>query len=194
MMKRIVLGGIAGGVVLFVWGAVAWMVLPLHTPTLKTFPNEDAVRTVLRETVKEPGFYYFPGYPYGQSMSKEEEAAAMRAFEQKHRAGPLGIMVYRSQGAEPMETGAFVTGFILQVAVALVAAWLLSLAAGNLTSYGARVQFVTVLGAFAALAVDLQYWNWLSFPTDYTIGMVADHVIGWFLAGLALAAIVKPAN
>jgi hypothetical protein len=194
MMKRIVLAGIVGGVVLFVWGAVAWMVVPLHTPTIKTLPNEDAIRSVLREAVKEPGVYSIPGYPQGQSMSKQEAAAAMSSFEAKHRAGPVGVLVLRPQGGEPMEARVFLSGFILQVAVAAVAAWLLSLAAGNLRSYGARVQFVTVLGAFAALAVDLQYWNWWAFPTDYTIGMVADHVIGWFLAGLALAAIVKPAS
>ena len=30
------------------------------------------------------------------------------------------------------------------------------------------------------------------FPTDFTLAEAIDHVVGWFLAGLALAAVVWP--
>jgi hypothetical protein len=86
----------------------------------------------------------------------------------------------------------FVTGLVLNFLVCFVAAWLLSKALGGLRSYGARVQFVAILGLFAGIAIHLMYWNWWEFPTNYTIGCLADTVIGWTLVGLAIAAIVKP--
>lgn len=39
---------------------------------------------------------------------------------------------------------------------------------------------------------DLPNWNWFAYPADFTIAAVADKVIAWLLAGVALAAIVRP--
>jgi hypothetical protein len=37
-------------------------------------------------------------------------------------------------------------------------------------------------------------WIWMHFPADYVFTVVADLTIGWTLAGLAIAAMVKPAS
>ena len=181
MMKRILLGAVIGGVVMFVWGALAWMALPLHTATVKSIPNEDALRAVIRDNVKSPGFYALPGW----TANREEQ-------EQKYRQGPRGALVLWPGGGEPYMAKTFVTGFVLDVLAAFVAAWLLSKAVGGLASYGARVQFVAVTGLFAGIVTHLAYWNWMEFPPDYTVAYLADLVIGWTLVGLVLAAIVKP--
>ncbi len=192
MCKRIILAALVGGVVMFIWGALAWMVLPLHTPTIKEVPNEDAMRAVIRENIKEPGFYELPGWGHHAGMTKEQQDAAMKVKEQKYKEGPRAVMVLLPDGADLFMSKTFVTGIVLNILVCLVAAWLLSKALGGLRSYGARVQFVTILGLFAGLAVHLMYWNWFEFPTNYTIACLADTVIGWTLVGLAIAAIVKP--
>jgi hypothetical protein len=31
------------------------------------------------------------------------------------------------------------------------------------------------------------YWNWWSFPEEYTLVAMADLAVGWFLAGLVIA-------
>lgn len=191
-MKRIVLGALAGGAVLFVWGALAWTVLPLHTPTIKDIPNEDELRAVVRKNVTQPGFYTLPGWGHTEGASKEQQKAAEEAAMQKYREGPRGVMVLLPTGGDPMMAMTFVKGFALNVVASFVAAWLLSKAAGSLKSYGARVQFVTVTGLFAGIAVHMMYWNWMDFPTNYTVACLADITIGWLLVGLVLAAIVKP--
>ena len=144
MIKRIVLGAMVGGVVMFIWGALAWMVLPLHTPTIKEVPNEDAMRAVIRENVKEPGFYALPGWGHHEGMTKEQHDAAMKVQELKYKEGPRGVMVLLPSGADAYMSKTFVTGIVLNVLVSFVAAWLLSKALGGLHSYGARVQFVVV--------------------------------------------------
>ncbi len=40
----------------------------------------------------------------------------------------------------------------------------------------------------------IPYWNWFGFPTDFIAAEAIDQVLGRFLAGLVLAAIVKPAR
>ncbi len=40
MAKKVLVGGFVGGIVLFVWGAVSLMVLPLGEVGIKEMPNE----------------------------------------------------------------------------------------------------------------------------------------------------------
>jgi hypothetical protein len=40
--------------------------------------------------------------------------------------------------------------------------------------------------------ISVPYWNWYGFPLDFTGAQALEKIIGWFLAGLVLAAIVWP--
>jgi hypothetical protein len=42
------------------------------------------------------------------------------------------------------------------------------------------------------LSIGVSYWNWYGFPLDFTAGEAIMEIVGWFLAGLVLAAIVRP--
>lgn len=44
----------------FVWGMMAWMVVPLHTPTLAGLPNEVVITDALRGQSLETGVYVVP--------------------------------------------------------------------------------------------------------------------------------------
>ncbi len=35
-------------------------------------------------------------------------------------------------------------------------------------------------------------WNWYGFPIEFTGAQIISHVVGWFLAGVVLAAIWLP--
>ena len=59
--------------------------------------------------------------------------------------------------------------------------------------YFSRVIVVTLLGVFGAMSLLASYVIWYGFPLDYILGETITEVVGCFLAGLALAAIVKPA-
>jgi len=55
---RIILAGIAGGVVLFIWGAFSHMVLPFGEIGIKSMPNEAPVMAAMRSNITEPGLYF----------------------------------------------------------------------------------------------------------------------------------------
>ncbi len=187
-MKRIMIAGVLGAIVYYIWGMLAWMALPLHTPTLSGLVDGAAITTVLKDQNLETGVYVYP-WTDNQDDWKNPESDFMK----NHNAGPIYSIYYESAGAAPMNAGVLAGGFVIDLLAALLAACLLSSVSMNAgRSYARRVGFVIGLGLFVALIGHASYWNWMHFPTGYTLAFVADVVIGWTLAGLAIAAVVRP--
>jgi hypothetical protein len=184
-MRRVLLGGLVGGGVVFIWGAVSHMALPLGEMGVRPIPNEDQVVTAMRGAIREPGFYFFPGMDKSRQASKSEQ----EAWEQKMKKGPWGVLIIHPEGGEAMLPRQLGTELATNIVAALLAA---SLLAQVRSGYTGRVLFVTLLGAFGFVIVNVPYWNWYGFPADFTIAQAIEHVAGWFLAGLVLAAIVRP--
>ena len=57
--------------------------------------------------------------------------------------------------------------------------------------YLARAGAVGLLGLFEWADLGVSYWNWDGFPTVFTGAALVDQVVGWTLAGLAMAAILR---
>ena len=49
-------------------------------------------------------------------------------------------------------------------------------------------------GCPGSIMILVPYWNWYGFPPDFTLGQIIEHAVGWLLAGIALAAMVRPAT
>ena len=160
------------------------MVLPLGETGLDWVPNQDAVIAALQEGLKAPGVYILPGY----DMSREPSEAERAAWEGKYRRGPIGFLVYQPAGQEPMSSGQLLTELASNVAAALVVAVILSAAA---VGFGHSVLLAALLGLFSWLSLSVSYWNWMGFPADYTIAQGIIEVVGWLLAGLAMARLVR---
>jgi hypothetical protein len=184
-MSKTLVGGIVGGLIVFIWGAISHMVLPLGEAGIQMIPDEDAVVGVLKTSLPNPGVYIFPG----MEMKKDPTEAEQKAWAEKYRTGPTGLLVIRSGGEEAISPKMLATEFVSNVAGALVAAFLLAKIGG---SYGARVVAVALLGLFGWLALSISYWNWYGFSTPFIVGEGIDQVLGWTFAGLGLAKIVKP--
>ncbi len=191
MAKRIILGGILGGIVLFLWQSVSHLVLPLGEMGIKRIGNEDGVVAALRQNIQQPGFYFFPAADTTPGMSKGEKQEAMRRAEEKYRTGPNGILIFHPQGGEALSPRQLLTRLEVDVTALLVGAFLLA-HVSPLVGFGSRLLFVTLLGLLPGLVVNLPYWNWYGFPTNYTVAQLADHVMGFLAAGLVLAGLVKP--
>ena len=96
-MIKILLGGVVGGLVIFFWGYVSHMVLPLGEMGLHTIPNEDNLLAAIKKDVREPGLYFVPGWDMSKSQSQEE----MQAHMAKVSKGPYGYMVIYPNGRDP---------------------------------------------------------------------------------------------
>ncbi len=191
MAKKIFLGGVVGGIIVFVWSLISHVVLPLGMVGIKELPNEEMVVTAMRENIKEPGLYMFPGMGQTAGMSAEEKKASMQRWEEKYRQGPNGTLLYQPQGQNPIMPKQMLIELLSNIVGALVAAYLLAKAVGGIASLGGKVIFTALLGLFASLAIDISYWNWYGFPGSYTLVQIFDQMVGWGLAGLALGGIIK---
>jgi hypothetical protein len=186
-MKKALLGGLLGGLVLFVWGFVSHALLPLGEVGFQPInpDKEPALLTALKAPLPEKAVYIFPSHRMGSQLSAEEQAA----WEKKYEAGPYGIIVYTpTPGRFNMGKNLGIEFLGSAVAAGLAGLLMLSLPAG----YWQRVMAAGLVGLIMGLDVDLSHWNWYGFPTPYVVAQIADHTLGWLMAGLVLAKVCRP--
>jgi hypothetical protein len=181
--SRIILAGVAGGIAMYIWGSLAHGVLPLGTIGVREIGgDEPALLGLLHTTVGESsGLYIFP--------SSGQKTGAMKNYDQKLAANPSGLLIYHPPGEKSLTPGQLIAEFLAELCEALLATYLL--AQTRLVSFAARVGFVTVAGLLASLPTNLSYSIWYGFPGNYTIGYMAIQIIGFFVAGLAIAGLTR---
>ena len=189
-MVKLIKGGVLGGLILFIWGAVSWMALPWHTSTLHKFKNEAEVEEVIAKNSPRSGVYILPNpHRHEPGASLEEMDRREAEGNEKIRKGPL-IFVSARLGTGDSMGLLMAKSLAIQMAAALLVTWMASSASG--LGYFRRVLFVTVFGLAAGVVGHLPHWNWWGFSEAFTMAEAADLVIGWLLAGLVIAKILEP--
>jgi hypothetical protein len=184
MAKKLLLGAIIGGVILFIWGAISNMLLPFATAALQRFNDEEAVKQTIVANAPRSGVYFLP---YMQEGLTEEQQNA--AFERAMQ-GPVLFVSIRLGQARSFGS-LLITQFLIDVLAALLlTALLLSL---RPMGYAQRVLFVVGVALVVGISALLPDWNWYNFSPAYTAGEFFGLLIGFALAGLALARIARPA-
>lgn len=183
-MSRIAIAAVAGGIVMFLWGAVSHMLTPLGEAGIKSLPAEEPVLGALRSNVPEPGLYFFPGMDK-RARSTDE---GRKEWEARYKAGPSGLIVYHPQGGETISAKLLGSELLADILAVALAAW----AASHARSYGRRLALVAAFGLASWLSIEVSYWNWYGFPSAYVLAQLVDQVAGFTFAGLVVAAIVRP--
>lgn len=186
-MTRILAGGVAAGIVLFFWGFVAHMLLPLGELGLQSLPTDENLAAAIKQDVREPGLYFLPGW----DKSKSQSAKDMESHMAEIAKGPYGFMVLYPNGRDASLAKCLPIEFGTNVVCALLAAILVSQLRPGLV---VRTACVTVVGLLASLMTLVPYWNWYGYPTDFTVAQIVENTVGWLLAGLVLASIVRPST
>jgi hypothetical protein len=131
----------------------------------------------------------FPGIGLPANATKAQKSAAMEQQFQKTATGPSGLLMYHP--TRPVSLGQMLmTELGTNIVQLLLAVFLLGQT--SLASFGARWGFITVAGILAAISTNVSYWNWYGFPGNYTLAYTFTIAIGFVVAGLVAAAIVKP--
>ena len=190
MLKRIILAGLLGGIGMFVWQSIAHMALPLGAVGIQEIPNEQPVLAAMQAQLGDTsGLYFFPGIGINSGMTRQQHNDAMQAYGTKLAANPSGILIYHPPGAKAITPPQLLTEFLIELAEALVLSFLL--AQTRLSTISARLGFITLAGVMAAITTNLPYWNWYGFPTSYTATYMMTQVVGYIIAGLIAATVLK---
>jgi hypothetical protein len=187
---KILLAGILGGIVMFIWTSIAHMALPLGEAGIGDIPNESAMLSAMQSNIGEQtGLYIFPGPGVGKNATRQEKNEAMKHMAEKMAANPSGILMYHAPG-RPFAFGKWLgIEFGTELLEAILVVFLL--AQTRIVSFAGRVGFVLVGGILAAITTNLSYWNWYGFPGVYTASYMLIQIVGFFLVGI-VAALLLP--
>jgi hypothetical protein len=188
-MGRIVIAGIAAGLLVFVWGAISHTVLPLGMAGMQVPPTaaQDVALAALKGSFDQEGIYLLPMMP----EETWEDDAAMARFGADAATRPYAFVVFQPQGTD---INAGFAGLLGRQAAFDVLAGLLAafVAAGIAGSLPRRALSVAAMGVFAWLVVAAPYWNWYRFPAEFIGAALIQHAVGWLLGGFLIAWILRP--
>jgi hypothetical protein len=169
-MKKLIIGAIVGGILLFMWQFLSNVVFDLHRPMLNYTPKQTEVLKYLSDNL-EPGFYSLPSVPEGTSMDESEKYFAQ--WEGK----PWGQIQIHKSLANAMG-GKLARSLITDILAVLLLCWVLL--------KNSNINFMNIL--LSCLAVGL-----MSYLTTYysnsiwyeTISMpdLIDTIVGWGVVG-----------
>lgn len=175
MLRRVLLSGVLGFVVLLAWSFVANAIFGLRARVeLNRLQDERRVYEVLKESVTVPGVYVV-----NPALAEDGRFPA---------GEPVFSVVYTGFSHDAAARSIWAESAIGLVSALLVAA-LLSLASPQvLARYVLRVLFIAGLGLFLGVAGDLTR----GYPLASAALLGADTVISWTLAGLVMAGLLRP--
>ena len=185
---RILLAGILGGIVMFVWTSITHMALPLGEAGINEIPNESAVLSAMQSSIGDKtGLYIFPGLGVGTNATREEKSEAMKQMQQRIAANPSGILMYHSPRPSVR---------IWQIARYRIQHRSAPSNSGNLAqtrsgSFAGRVGFVLIAGILAAITTNVSYWNWYGFPGVYIGSYMLIEIVGFVLVGVAAGLVLR---
>jgi hypothetical protein len=186
MKGYIVKGAIVGGLIAFLWSIFSWTAIGWPSWVFKSFSNEEKVAAVIRQNVNESGVYLLPN-PYVDSCEKG-------SIQKKslYKNGPVVFATVQAHGIKNMKRSLLLS-IITEVVSAGFITW--ALLKTKPMRYWQRAFFVFILGGVLVTLVNLlPGFYWKGYPLSYTLISAFDLMIGWALAGLALAKITAKAN
>jgi len=186
-MVRILIAAAIAAVIYQAWLFSSWMVWNLHGGTLGPLPDAAPVTEALQRQDLADGVYVRPFTENSDEFGDPESE-----FTQQHLAGPIFTIYFQREGGPPMPPRMFAVALGMNFFAAAIVGALLSCTGGCCRGYLARVGFVLGIAVFASIVTHGAYWNWMGFPTHYTAIFIVDLLVGWTLAGLVIAALVRP--
>lgn len=189
---KLILAALLGALAMFAWEFVAHMVTPLGEAGIRYLPKPETVSSSLQSAIgDQAGMYMFPTGGVTDDSSKEEKMKGMERMMEEMKTRPSGLLIYKPAGTEFNFGKCLAVQFVTDFVKAFLVAWLLSQT--GLITFGSRVGFVVVAGVLAAIATNIPHWNWYAFNGTFTMSAVFMEIAGFFFAGLAIAAVLKPA-
>jgi len=190
---RVLLAGVLGGIVIFIWTSIAHMALPLGEAGITEIPNESAVLSAMHGNIGDKtGLYIFPGLGVAKDATREQKNQAMKGMQQRIAANPSGILMYHPPGRQFAFGKSLAIEFATELLEAILVVWLL--AQTRIATFGGRLRLVLVAGTLAAITTNISYWNWYGFPGVYTASYVLIEIIGFFLVGIVAGVMLRKLN
>jgi len=174
-MKKMLIGALVGGFILFMWQFLSWSMLNIHRSQMDYTPVQEEVLSCLKSANLAEGSYFMPNVPDGTPM--EEHEAAMAKFMGK----PWATLSYHKAMSNNMGMNMF-RGFVIDFLAVLLLCYILL---GN-PSLDFKKVMITCLGVGLISYMTIPYLNSIWFEGN-TIPDLIDAIVQWSVVGLFLA-------
>lgn len=177
-MKKLLLGSILGGLIIFIWQFLSFALLELHRPASQYTPKQEEILSFLNTQFTESGSYVVPNYP--DDASTQEKQDLSKSSEGK----PWAVISYHKTMEADM-TMNMIRGFLIDIVMAGLLCWIIARFADR--SYANIVMTALAVGLISFFFVP--YTNHIWFPSFDLNAYLIDAIVPWTLVGLVLGAI-----
>jgi hypothetical protein len=185
-MKKLIIATLLSTVLMFVWNAISWMILPVHKESFKYSPNQAAVVECLAANLTEDGMYHLPyADPQAPDFNTQNQTVKENAVGK-----PWAMIVY-GKSMPGMSVPQFLYGILYYLIMSFLGAVILMAAGDKLTNFFQRLWLVMLIPIIVVLDTSLESMNWMNMPFHFEKGNIIDEFVSWFLGGSVLAFFVK---
>jgi hypothetical protein len=179
---RVLIAGLIGGIVMFIWGVTAHMALGFGETGFRQPVNENAALAGLQQGLAgRAGVYLLPAF----DPNTMHDPAAARTYALKAVRSPYAFVVYQPDGTDMTQVGPQLgRQWAGDTLAGLALAFVMGMAG---LGFRRRLAIAAAAAVFAWLGSVLPYWNWYRFPLDFTLAALAEQLLGWLIAGAAMA-------
>jgi hypothetical protein len=180
-MKKL-LGIFLASLAMFGFGAAFWMT-PLTTSFFMASLDDETAGRRLKEMFPASGTYYVP--------SQRNPPAELTRL---HEAGPVATIHIRHEGSPVMDAKVLAAGFVHELISMTLAALVMGALLSVLNTYVRRCVFMAMLGLLIAWFGPISQPIWWHQPWPVHVVNAVYTLLAWLVAGLVLAAFIKPAR
>lgn len=174
-MKKILIGGIVAGIIIFIWQTLSWTVLELHRSSQDYTPKQDSVLAYLSSQFSEDGAYFLPTYPPG--ATQEQMEAMMTAA-----MGKPWAQVYYHKALDYDMVSNIIRGLLTNLVFAILFCWMVAKFSNN--SFGTTFAASLCMGIIVfSNSVYTQHIWYHSFDLG---AHLTDYLVSWGAAGVWL--------
>ncbi len=164
-----------GALIMFVYQALSWMVLPFHDNSFKYASNQDAILQSM--SGMEEGAYNLP--MAGENVSHADE----QKFQESRIGSPYATIFYHPSMEMNMAKNMGI-GFLIDFVAIWMLVWLIIL--GNISGMRNIVMISLVVAVIVIFNAHLMNMNWFAYPMHFLSGEIIDTLLSWLLPGLWL--------
>ncbi len=174
-MKKLIIGALVGGLIIFLWQTLSWTVLNLHHASQEYTPKQDSILNFLNTQFSEDGSYLLPSYPKNTSWDE------MQKEMPKYKDKPWVQIQYHKSLSVDMGAN-IARGFLVNIIMVGLMCWILM----RISTAGFGVIFTACLLTGLIVFINSPYTVHIWYQKADIMAHLWDALISWGLCGIWL--------
>ncbi len=174
-MKKLIIAGLVGGLILFIWQLLSFMMLQIHGSQMQFTDKQDEILAALEASGIDEGEYFLPNT--ASTAPSEEDRVA---YIEKYSGKPWAKVSYHKELNMSMGMN-MIRGFLIDIVAAFLLAWLLL----KFRDLNMKTSVIASLAVGLIGYLTISYLNSVWFETSSWPELI-DAVIQWGLVGVWL--------